>query len=70
MLEENLPVDERMIKVKTVDIVDVITAAVEAKILNEWKHDGYIDGMYCDGVAVVIDGQRYKISVEQETNTP
>ena len=48
---------------KTIDITECIAEAIESKIIKEWKHEGYIDGMQSDNVFVVIDGKTYCIKV-------
>lgn len=48
---------------KLVDITEMVTNAIEQKILKEWKHEGYIDGMCSDAVSFCIDGKCYTLSI-------
>lgn len=50
---------------KIIDITEAIVNSLENKIFEEWKHEGYIDGFTSDKAYVVIDGTRYKITVEE-----
>ena len=46
-------------------ITEVMRAAVENKILKEWKHDGHIDIEYGDGFGAVIDGKQYLVTIRE-----
>ena len=48
-----------------VAIVEAIQNMVEEKIFKEWKHEGYINGCYSNGVAVNIDGKDYLIEIKE-----
>lgn len=51
---------------KTCDITETIVNLLEKKILDEWKHEGYNDGFSSNQIAMVIDGKRYLITVEEK----
>ena len=53
---------------KTVDIMETIAECIEKKILGEWKHEGYIDGMESERAHFEIDGKKYVITIEPETS--
>lgn len=44
---------------KSADIIESIASHIENKIIKEWKHEGYIDGMQTDNVFFVLDGKTY-----------
>ena len=44
-------------------ISEAIAKMIEDKILGEWKHEGYIDKTYSDGVNACIDGKHYLIKL-------
>lgn len=50
---------------KIIDIAEAIQNMVEEKILKDWKHEGFIDGLYGDGTQVCIDGKRYLIEIRE-----
>ena len=47
-------------------LVDAIEIAIEKTVLEEWRHAGWIDGTYSDGVRCVVDGKHYLVSVTEE----
>jgi len=47
------------------DLLEVIIESIENKVIKEWKHKGYIDLLHTDDVTMVIDGNRYLISVKK-----
>lgn len=51
---------------KTVDIALEIQKAIENVIFDTWKHDGYVNAVYDDGVQVCIDGKSYTIVIEED----
>jgi hypothetical protein len=50
---------------KKSDIVIVIQEGIEKKIIQEWKHEGYIGGCNDHSCCVVIDGIEYEIIVQE-----
>lgn len=44
---------------KTVDIMEAVTVAIEEKIIKEWRHEGFIGSWSSDYVNFVIDGKQY-----------
>lgn len=51
---------------KICDITETIVNLIEKKIFDEWKHEGYNDGFSANQIAMVIDGKRYLITVEEK----
>lgn len=51
---------------KEVDIAEAIQNMIEEKIYKEWKHEGYINGCYSNGVEANIDGKNYLIEVKEK----
>lgn len=54
------------IEMKICDITEAIANSIEKKIFVEWKHEGYNDGFSDNQIAMVIDGKRYLITVEEK----
>lgn len=52
---------------KQVDIAEAIQNMVQEKIYGEWKHEGFLDGLYTNGVRCNIDGKDYMIEVREVT---
>lgn len=50
---------------KIIDIAEAIQNMVEEKILKDWKHEGYVDGLCVNGTQVCIDGKRYLIEIRE-----
>ena len=48
---------------KTVDIAETISDAIEETIFKKWKHEGHVDGVYANGVSCHIDGKDYLIKI-------
>lgn len=47
-----------------VDIAEAIQNMIEQKIFKEWKHEGYVDGLFNNGVCCNIDGKDYIIEIK------
>ena len=50
---------------KQCDITETIVNSIEKKIFDEWKHEGYIDGFTSCEAYAVIDGKRYRFTVQE-----
>lgn len=50
---------------KIVDVTETIVNSLASKLFDEWKHEGYCDGFTSDTAYMVIDGKRYRISVNE-----
>lgn len=53
---------------KICDITEAIVNSFEKKVFGEWKHEGYNDGFSNNQIAMVIDGKRYLITVEEKVD--
>ena len=47
-------------------ITESIQEMIEKKIFEEWKHEGHIDELNSDRIVVVIDNQKYWISITDQ----
>ena len=52
---------------KEIHIMAAIAECIEKKILGEWKHEGYIDGMESDRVFFNLDGKRYVVTIGERS---
>lgn len=43
------------------NIMETVADLIEKKIIGEWKHEGYIDRIYSDGVDFELDGKHYSL---------
>ena len=50
---------------KTVDIMEALTTAIEKIILGEWKHEGFIGGFTSKHINFEIDGREYVLRIEE-----
>jgi hypothetical protein len=50
---------------KTVDIMEALTTAIEKRILGEWKHEGFIGGFTSEHIEFEIDGRKYVLRIEE-----
>ena len=50
---------------KQVDIMEMIVNAIEKKIFNEWKHEGFIGGFTSAEINFEVDGQEYELVIHE-----
>ena len=50
---------------KEVDIMETITTAIEDKIFEEWKHEGFIGGFTSEHIDFEIDGRQYVLLIKE-----
>lgn len=55
---------------KTVDIVEMVSDAIEKKIIGEWKHEGGILSASSEHVDFEIDGKEYVIAIKELEKVP
>ena len=48
---------------KTDDLMEVFVSAIEDKIFNEWKHDGFIGGWSSEHIDFDVDGKNYVLRI-------
>lgn len=50
---------------KNVHIMEALTNAIDSKILEEWKHEGFIGGFDSGSINFEIDGKEYVLTLEE-----
>lgn len=50
---------------RTVDIMEVLTNAIDKTILGEWKHEGFIGGFAGKHIDFEIDGKEYVLKIAE-----
>ena len=50
---------------KTVDIMEMLTDAIDKKIFGEWKHEGFICGNSSEHINFEIDGKEYVLRIKE-----
>lgn len=48
---------------KQVDIMEVLTNAIDKTIIGEWKHDGFIGGFTSEHINFEIDHKEYVLRI-------
>jgi hypothetical protein len=48
---------------KTVDIMEMVTNAIEKTIFHDWKHEGFIGGFSSADINFEIDGKEYVLKI-------
>lgn len=48
---------------KTVDIMEVLTNAIDETILQKWKHEGFIGGFTSEYIEFEVDGREYVLRI-------
>ena len=50
---------------KAVDIMEVLTTAIDETILQKWKHEGFIGGFTSEHISFEIDGKEYVLRISE-----
>lgn len=50
---------------KTVDIMETLTNAIDKTIFGEWKHEGFIGGFTSEHIDFEIDGKEYVLRINE-----
>lgn len=50
---------------RTVDIMEMITNAIDKVIFGEWKHEGYIGGFTSEHINFEVDGREYVLKIAE-----
>ena len=50
---------------KSVDIMEMLTNAIEEKIFGEWKHEGFIGGFGSEYINFVVDNKEYVLNISE-----
>lgn len=50
---------------KTVDIMEMVTNAIDKTILRDWKHEGFIGGFTSEHINFEIDGREYVLRISE-----
>jgi hypothetical protein len=50
---------------KEVDIMEMLTNAIEQKLFKEWKHDGLIEGFSSEHINFDVDGKEYVLLIRE-----
>ena len=50
---------------KSVDIMEVITNAIDETILQKWRHEGFIGGFTSEHINFEIDGREYVLLIAE-----
>ena len=48
---------------KTVDIMEMITTAIDKTIFHDWKHEGFIGGFTSKEINFEVDGKEYVLRI-------
>ena len=48
---------------KTVDIMETLTNAIDKTIFQDWKHEGFIGGFTSENIAFEVDGKEYVLKI-------
>lgn len=50
---------------KNVDIMEVVTGAIDDIIINGWKHEGFIGGFTSEHINFEVDGKEYVLILKE-----
>lgn len=50
---------------KEVDIMEMLTNAIEEKLFNEWKHEGFIGGFSGEHINFEVDNKEYVLLIRE-----
>lgn len=50
---------------KSVDIMEMLTNAIDKTIFGEWKHEGFIGGFTSENINFEIDGKEYVLRISE-----
>jgi hypothetical protein len=50
---------------KTVDIMEMLTIAIEEKLFKEWKHEGLIEGFSSEHINFDVDDKEYVLLIRE-----
>lgn len=50
---------------KAVDIMEMLTNAIDKTIFGEWKHEGFIGGFTSEHIDFEIDGKEYILRISE-----
>lgn len=50
---------------KSVDITEMVTNAIDKTIFGEWKHEGFIGGFTSQEINFEIDGREYVFTLHE-----
>ena len=50
---------------KSVDIMEAFVSAIEEKIFQEWRHEGFIGGWSSEHINFEIDGKEYVLRIRE-----
>lgn len=50
---------------KNVDIMEAFVSAIEEKIFQEWRHEGFIGGWSSEHINFEIDGKEYVLRIRE-----
>lgn len=50
---------------KQVDIMEMLTYAIENKLFEEWKHEGLIEGFSSEHINFDVDGREYVLLIRE-----
>lgn len=48
---------------KTADIMEAITNAIDETIFEKWKHEGFIGGFSSEQIDFAVDGREYALRI-------
>jgi hypothetical protein len=48
---------------KTVDIMETLTNAIDKTIFQDWKHEGFIGGFTSEHIDFEVDGREYVLRI-------
>lgn len=50
---------------RAVDIMEVLTNAVDKTIFQDWKHEGFIGGFTSEHLNFEVDGKEYVLKIHE-----
>ena len=50
---------------KAVDIMEMLTNAIDKTIFGEWKHEGFIGGFTSEHIDFEVDGREYVLKISE-----
>lgn len=50
---------------KAVDIMEMLTNAIDKTIFGEWKHEGFVGGFTSENINFEIDGKEYVLRISE-----
>jgi hypothetical protein len=50
---------------KTVDIMEMLTNAIDKTIFRDWKHEGFIGGFTSEDINFEVDGKEYVLKIHE-----